>query len=346
MASLIDPWLADRLVCPRDRQPLASTGAMLHCANGHRYPVVDGIPVMLVAEAPETIGIAAASLAAAERGDPAGLYVDTLSLSDAERRGILALATSGSAIDPVVAYLVAATNGLTYRHLIGSLDRYPIPRLPLPPGGGKTLLDVGCSWGRWTMAASASGYAAIGIDPSLGAVAAARRVASAQGLTARFVVGDARHLPFASEAIDVVYSYSVLQHLSYADAALAIREAGRVLAPGGLAKVQMPTRYGIRCLYHQMRRGFREPSGFEVRYWTHAQLSELFAPAIGPASFEVDCYFGIGLQPSDRPLMTTGLATVLAASEAVKALSATLTPLRRAADSVFVEARKDRIPHE
>src|SRR6187402_1499218 len=73
-----------------------------------------------------------------------------------------ALAARQPAIDPVVAFLVAATNGLLYRHLIGQLTSYPIPDLALPPGNGRPLLDVGCSWGRWTMAAAARGYDAIG----------------------------------------------------------------------------------------------------------------------------------------------------------------------------------------
>ena len=100
-------------------------------------------------------------------------------------------------IDPVVAYLIAATNGLMYRHLIGRLESYPIPDIDLPPGEGRTLLDVGCSWGRWSLAAARLGYTVIGIDPSLGAVMAARRVARQLNLAATFLVGDARHLPFA-----------------------------------------------------------------------------------------------------------------------------------------------------
>ena len=40
--------------------------------------------------------------------------------------------------------------------------------------GGTRLLDIGCSWGRWSLAAAARGYDAVGIDPSLGAIMAAR----------------------------------------------------------------------------------------------------------------------------------------------------------------------------
>jgi hypothetical protein len=73
-----------------------------------------------------------------------------------------------------------------------------------------------------------------------------------------------------------VYSYSVLQHLSRADAEAAVAEMGRVLVDGGTAKVQMPTTLGVRCLFHQVKRGFRDGRGFEVRYWSLPALRRLF----------------------------------------------------------------------
>ena len=66
----------------------------------------------------------------------------------------------------MVAYLVAATNGFMYLHLLGKLSEYPIPDLRLPEGNGTPLLDVGCNWGRWSIAAARKGYAATGVDPS------------------------------------------------------------------------------------------------------------------------------------------------------------------------------------
>jgi SAM-dependent methyltransferase/uncharacterized protein YbaR (Trm112 family) len=341
MSAGLDAWFLDHLVCPRDHCALAVDGPSLVCAGGHRYPVVDGVPVMLIDEELPAIDISRASLTAARQPNPEDpLFLVTLSLTEAERRGIAQLAGQGSAIDPAVAYLVAATNGLMYKHLIGDLHQYPIPSLPLPAGEGRRLLDIGCSWGRWTLAASERGYEAVGIDPSLGAIMAARRVARALGRPARFVVGDARYLPFAPASMTVTYSYSVLQHFSYEDAARAIGEMGRVLKPCGMAKVQMPTRYGLRCVYQQARRRFRAAQGFEVRYWTWPRLERAFTNAVGSTRFDVDCYFGIGLQRSDAHLMPPRLRGVLRASELMKALARTISPLRRVADSVFVEATK------
>ena len=341
---MIDTWFVENLVCPIDQQSLEVVGTTLVCGSRHAYPIVDRVPVMLIPGAPQTIGLADQSLRRArlelvdERAPD--LYLESLGISAEEKNGVLQMARKGSAIDPVVAYLVAATNGLMYRHLIGSLDRYPIPELPLPPGAGRSLLDVGCSWGRWTLAATALGYKAVGIDPSLGAVMAARRVAQALGADCRFVVGDARHLPFPDGQFDGVYSYSVIQHFSRSDAARAIAEAGRILKAGGTAKVQMPTRYGIRCLLHQLRRGFRDGEGFEVRYWSLPELRRMFGARVGATRIDADCYFGIGLQRSDTELMTPMLAAVVRASEGVKAISRHVRALVWVADSVFAEAVK------
>jgi uncharacterized protein YbaR (Trm112 family) len=48
------PWLMDRLRCPRDRQHLTLLGGSLICSQGHNYPVVNGIPVMLLEEVEQT----------------------------------------------------------------------------------------------------------------------------------------------------------------------------------------------------------------------------------------------------------------------------------------------------
>jgi SAM-dependent methyltransferase len=299
---------------------------------------------MLLDDIPQTMKVVEGSLRRARGIEADGrapeLYLESLGISDEEKTGVVELSRQEGPVDPVVAYLVAATNGLMYSHLVGKLDRHPIPEIPLPAGNGRRLLDVGCSWGRWCIAASAKGYEVVGIDPSLGAVMAARRVARRMGLPNRYVVADARHLPFPKESIDCTYSYSVLQHLSRADTAQSVAEMGRVLKPGGTAKVQMPTRFGIRCLYHQVRRAFREGVGFEVRYWTLPELRLLFTRCVGKTRFEADCYFGIGLQQSDQRLMTSNLRLIVRASERLKAASHRVASLVWLADSVFAESVK------
>ncbi len=338
----IDPWYLENLACPVGGDSLRLEGRHLVSKAGRAYPVVDGVPVMLVGDGSQTFWVADASRQAAERAAAAGeaddpYFVETIGVKPWQVAQLReAIARGDSPVDPVVSYLIQATNGNMYRSLVGKLHDYPIPEIRLPAGQGKTLLDVGCSWGRWCVAAARKGYAPVGIDPSLGAVLAAKRVAKQLGVSARFVVGDARHLPFKPGTFDVGFSYSVLQHFSRENAAAAIRALGRVVKPGGTTLLQMPTVFGARCLYHQLRRGFREGTGFEVRYWTIPALKRLFADAIGPSSVFVDCYFGLGLQPSDLRFMRWHLKAVMVVAEGLRRVSTVVPPLKYLADSVYI----------
>ena len=185
----LDPWYLSNLRCPLDHSTLSLDGTNLVSATGRRYPVVDGLPVMLIAEEEQTMGTARASIERAHGNADVidqrapDYYLETLGISDEEKVRLAELATRHlGRIDPAVSILVCGTSGSAYAHLQGDtlLADYPIPRIGLPPGNGRTLLDIGCNWGRWCIAASRAGYRAIGIDPSLGAAMAARRVA--QGL--------------------------------------------------------------------------------------------------------------------------------------------------------------------
>lgn len=334
------------LVCPRTHERLSSDGNELISPSGARYPVVEEIPVMLTGEAKATIGVADLSLRTAreivagrEAGD--GFYLQTIGLSPKDREAAQAdWERGGWKVDPAASHLVAAAGGFMYKHLQGKLPDYPIPEFPMKLGSGDKVLDVGCNWGRWSLAAARCGAMVTGIDPSLGAVAAMRRVAKQLGIKVRGVVGDARSLPFAANSFDVVYSYSVLQHFAKDDARAAFAEMARVLKPGGTLLVQMPLKTGIRCLQHQLRRGFREPVNFEVRYWSIGELRRALAPLLERPRFFVDCFFGIGIRPEDASLMTQGLKVVVGASEFLRRFSMVFPPLVHVADSVFVSATK------
>ena len=341
----MDDWLIENLACPRHQTQLSSRGDALMCPHGCEFPVVDGVPVMILGEADQTMDLVKTSLRQARQpSEDGGLYVESVGLNDDQKRGIVELArTQRRGVDPVVSYIVAATNGIAYKSQVGKLAEYPIPTLRLPPSDGKVFLDIGCNWGRWCIAAARKGYKVVGIDPSLGAVMAAKRVARQLGIDARYVVGDARFLPFKSSVIDRVFSYSVLQHLSREHVALVVAESGRVLRSQGAASIQMPTKVGVRCLYHQMRRGFREARGFEVRYWTLPSLRKLFSSRIGPTTFSVDCFFGIGLQFADLRFMPIPLKLIVSLSELLRLTSRYMTPLTWTADSVYVTSSKTAV---
>jgi SAM-dependent methyltransferase len=194
---------------------------------------VDGVPVFLLAEKEQTIGIATSALRAADDASGKPLYIDTLGVSEDERRRIERAWIAEWNIDPAISYLIGATSGLGYANLIGRLDHYPIPDIPVGSGKGELLLDIGSNWGRWSVSAARKGWKVIGIDPSLGAIMASRRTFSGGGLNISFVCGDARFLPFRAGTFRIVFSYSVIQHFSEEDAEKAIAEMGRVLGRGG-----------------------------------------------------------------------------------------------------------------
>jgi SAM-dependent methyltransferase/uncharacterized protein YbaR (Trm112 family) len=338
----MNSWLIENLTCPRHHRELLLREDTLVCQDGCQYPVVNDVPIMLLDDVPQTMGLVATSLRLArERNSGDDLYVESLGLTDEEKRRILELALKKTAdIDPVVSFLIGATNGNAYKSLIGKLTAYPIPNLRLPVGGNKILLDLGCNWGRWCIAAARKGYKVIGIDPSLGAVMAANRVAKQLGIEAAYVVGDARFLPFKSSAIDYIFSYSVLQHFSRQDVAQVIGEVNRVLKESGNSFIEMPTKFGLRCFYNQARRGFHDGKEFDVRYWSIPELRRLFSSKIGPTTFSVDCFFGIGLQYSDFHLMSPSLKVAVSISELLRLTSQVFNPLVWVADSVYVSSIK------
>jgi 2-polyprenyl-3-methyl-5-hydroxy-6-metoxy-1,4-benzoquinol methylase/uncharacterized protein YbaR (Trm112 family) len=350
-SDMIDPILLSLLADPVDKSKLQVVGAELVSPAGRRYPIVDGVPVLLVQGIDQTIGVANETLRLAKGGggtaDP--LWLQTTGMGDskiAELRSRLQTENFDGQIDPVVSYLVGATNGNLYEHLAGKLQNYPIPSFPMPveKASQKTLqlVDIGCSWGRWSIAAARAGYSVVGIDPSLGAVLAARRVATGMGLKINWIVGDARHLPFCAEVFDRVFSYSVIQHFARNDAKLALTEVGRILAPDGSSMIQMPNMYGIRSLYHLSRRRFAEGTGFNVRYYKPDELLALFAHTIGPSRLSVDGFFGLGLQGGDRRFMPLKYRLVLSASHVLRNLVPYVRSLINLADSLYVTSEKMR----
>ena len=341
---MIDEWLSTNLVCPRDHGTLRLENDVLFCGAGHNYDVVDDIPIMLLPEVQQTLWVSRASLeagmfASSPRGS--NWFIDSVGISEQERTRLFQEEGRTAAIDPVVNSLVHATCGNLYKPLLGSLTSYPIPELRLPDAKGEVFLDAGCNWGRWSVAAARKGYRVVGIDPSLGAVVAARRVSAHLGVSATYVVADVRFLPFPPETFDFVFSYSVLQHFCARDVRTSLKAIARALKPNGTSLIQMANMYGLRSLTHQTRRRFREARGFEVRYWSPRKLKAVFDELIGTTSLDVDGYFGLGIQMSDAHLLPFKYKMVVYLSEMMRAVSQKLPFLRRAADSLYVRSVRD-----
>lgn len=320
-------WMLQVLVCPADRGALTGDGRQLRCRCGRTYPVVGGVPVLLL-DRPDHTHVYSEQTLQRIRATPSLIQGEDQPLAP-------------DVVDPFVQDEIERTNGLLYSPLKHRLSRYPIPELRLPRGEGRTLLDVGCNWGRWTLAAARAGFRPVGVDPSLDAALAGRRVAHQLGLDAAFVVADGRSLPFMDGAFDAAYSYSVLQHFSREDARTTVSEMGRVTRDGGTVLVQMPNVFGLRQLYNQAKETVLPDRGrFRVRRWRPEELVRTFEERVGPSRLVVDGFFSLNAQPTDIDLLSPAGAVVVRASEALRRLARWLPPLVHVADSVFVESTK------
>jgi len=100
-------------------------------------------------------------------------------------------------------------------------------------------LDFGCGVGRLTRALASRVRSVVGVDISHEMIAQARQASPglAFHLNEKDDLGD-----FSSASFELVYTNIVLQHLNNGLQQHYIREFSRILAPGGLAIVQIPSR--------------------------------------------------------------------------------------------------------
>ncbi len=319
----VDPWLVSNLVCPRTHQRLEWRSDSLVSPAGYTYPIIDGIPILLVDEAEPTNPVRFENTRR-QVADPLSKPPDP-DLGPDE-------------IDPHVRQNLVPTLGRMYRSCADRLTRYPIPDFPLPAGESRRLLDIGSGWGRWSIAAAAKGYLPVGIDPSIDRARVARRIARQIGVEATFIVADGRYVPFAADCFDTVFSFGVLQHFLKKDVREVLPHVRRVLRGGGESLIQMATRWGLHNVWAQLRRLPRAPWAFMVQYWTHAELRRTFTALIGPSRISPDAFFTLNAQATDLDVLPWRYRCVVRASTQLCLLSGAVPWMGRLADSVFVRS--------
>jgi ubiquinone/menaquinone biosynthesis C-methylase UbiE len=102
---------------------------------------------------------------------------------------------------------------------------------------GSRLLEVGCGMGTDLLQFARGGAVCTGVDLTPRSVEISRNRFDLYGIPASFSLSDAERLPFKDESFDVYYSNGVLHHTPRTGS--AVKEAYRVLRPGGTAKVML-----------------------------------------------------------------------------------------------------------
>jgi len=110
--------------------------------------------------------------------------------------------------------------------LLGSRIRNDMLRAFLSPGASDLVVDLGCGSGRALLWNRDWGATAVGIDISPYFAEEARRDVD-------LLLGDLRRLPFADGTFTKAFSLDVLEHLSPEALQGMLKEAARVLQPGG-----------------------------------------------------------------------------------------------------------------
>lgn len=226
---IIDDWYLENLVCPQDKTTLNLVDNNLVSELGNSYPIVNGIPIMLLNNVEQTIELASNSLSAhKDINDSDPYFINTLGITENEKQQLREYIGTEEImnfpIDPVVDFLVGATNG--------------------------------------------------------------------------------------------------------------------ILKPNSPSFIQMPNRWGIRSLQHQIKRGFSEGENFDVRYWGIQELLTCFTKEIGHSTLSIDGFFGLGIQKSDIDLLPLKYKLVVRVSESLKILSLLVPFLKYVADSVYIESTK------
>lgn len=100
---------------------------------------------------------------------------------------------------------------------------------------GARVLDGGCGLGDWTLYFARQGFSAAGLDLSRKTI----EQLQARFPHAEFVDGDIRSTTFADDSFDAYFSWGVFEHFE-AGLQDCMREAFRVMKPGGLLFVSVP----------------------------------------------------------------------------------------------------------
>ena len=114
-------------------------------------------------------------------------------------------------------------------------------------------LDFGCGLGRLTLPLSERFESVVGVDVAEGMVNGARELAQGRGNVSYVHNAEPDLRCLESAQFDFICSLITLQHVPPEVACVYIGEFVRLLAPGGVAVFQVPSRYEGPCLKRVLR---------------------------------------------------------------------------------------------
>lgn len=150
------------------------------------------------------------------------------------------------------------------------------------------ILDVGSGTGRHLVHFARRGFSVHGLDDSPEAIRLAHEWLAAEGLPADLRLGSMHDpLPYPDRFFDGVIAIQVIHHARIAGIQRLVGEMTRVLKPGGLIFVTVPTLQNQASTFDEIEPGTFIPldgpeKGLPHHYFSAVELRELFA------AFDVD----------------------------------------------------------
>ena len=146
--------------------------------------------------------------------------------------------------------------------------------------GGKKIIELGCGLGEAAVYFAKKGAEVVATDISSGMCALVKKVAERHGVSLLTAQAYADKMPFPDESFDIVYAANLLHHV---DIEAAIKEAKRVLKPGGKFVSWDPLAHNpVINVYRRMAMGVRTEDEHPIRM---KQL-DLFRKYFGEVKYE------------------------------------------------------------
>jgi len=134
---------------------------------------------------------------------------------------------------------------------------------------GLRILEVGIGMGADYLEWLKAGARATGVDLSAASVERTRQRCQQAGYEPDLRIADAEQLPFPDDSFDVVYSYGVMHHSPNTEQ--CVREAWRVLKPGGIARIMIYHHPSITGAMLWLRYGFLRGKSLRQSVFDHLE---------------------------------------------------------------------------